>query len=261
MHVPGTCAMTPKAGIVKFHRTQGLIPSNLANLTQILCVVWSYLSHVLHLPTLAVLHQRFGHVSVFHHKGQFPELIILHLDDGGRVPISEDFSWPPPQNSLVIYSVPSWLHLPWTSPEDINHQHPKLPTVTRTPDPGLTRPLRPRPFHKHSPGGRLLELEVESEADHWHLDSTNYRPLRKPWQKLSRSTSHWSLPQNVPRLAQKKQQCTVLQCPKHRRQMPNCPTAMVAGRPKHFENSSDDLNDPRGKRFSNHPVGGGSLRY
>ena len=254
MHVPGTCAMTPKAGIVKFHRTQGLIPSNLTNLTQILCVVWSYLSHVLHLPTLAVLHQRFGHVSVFHHKGQFPELIILHLDDGGPVPISEDFSWPPPQNTRFTVCHHGFTCLvPW------RHQSSASQTTNSYQDAGSRTHQagpRPRPFHKHSPGGCLLELEVESEADHWHLDCTNYRPLRKPWQKLSRSTSHWSLPQNVPRLAQKKQQCTVLQCPKHRRQMPNCPTAMVAGRPKHFENSSDDLNDPRGKRFSNHPVGG-----
>ena len=42
---------------------------------------WSRLFYtILHLQkSLAVLHQRFGHVSVFHHKGQFPELIILHL--------------------------------------------------------------------------------------------------------------------------------------------------------------------------------------
>ena len=225
MHVPGTCAMTPKAGIVKFHRTQGLIPSNLTNLTQILCVVWSYLSHVLHLPTLAVLHQRFGHVSVFHHKGQFPELIILHLDDGGPVPISEDFSWPPPQNTRFTVCHHGFTCLvPW------RHQSSASQTTNSYQDAGSRTHQagpRPRPFHKHSPGGCLLELEVESEADHWHLDCTNYRPLRKPWQKLSRSTSHWSLPQNVPRLAQKKQQCTVLQCPKHRRQMPNCPTAQL----------------------------------
>lgn len=49
---------------------------------------------------------------------------------------------------------------------------------------------------------------------------------------------------------------TVPQTPAANAQLPNCPTVMVAGRPKHFENSSDDLNDPRGKRFSNHPVGG-----
>ena len=36
IHVPGTFAMTPKAGTVKFHSSQGLSPSNL---TQILCAL------------------------------------------------------------------------------------------------------------------------------------------------------------------------------------------------------------------------------
>ena len=51
------------------------------------------------------------------------------------------------------------------SPEDINHQHPKLPTVTRTPDPGLTRP---------GPGPGLFTNTVQ-EVVFW-----NWKLNRKP---------------------------------------------------------------------------------
>ena len=55
MHVPGTFAMTPKAGTVKFHSSQGLMPSNL---TQILCALSHIYIYIYYIISISLNHSK-----------------------------------------------------------------------------------------------------------------------------------------------------------------------------------------------------------